>query len=252
MRSYKTLGYALVVAGVLAGCGSSSDVVEEENLTTTQETDTTEIVDVVKKIDGWYMRTTVEATTPSGRKVAHNTAGVFGELKESEAGEDKHDVPSAGTAELQVLFVNKELNETKQYFSDYRHYNEEESPHQAWTFTVNNTAGEDLSGVDFSLNVEALRELTQEEKGNYREVVSLNQSKRESLSLIDLDNNETYSYASAKEKSFNMDEKHIRAFRWVLGEIEASDYLYDTNSSTAKVVRVEKSSASHFGTPPSF
>jgi len=56
------------------------------------------------KYAGWYMRTRVSATTQDGTVYEHNSAGVFGKLKQSRYKKDRHDIPAYGPATLQVVF----------------------------------------------------------------------------------------------------------------------------------------------------
>ena len=175
------------------------------------------------------MRTTVEATAPDVTVYAHKTAGVFGELADSESGKDRHDIPSYGPAALQVVFphYNWGEKESGDYWSDYRPYSQsEEETRAVWTFQIKNQKTVDLSNADIRINLEDAREVMYvKENGNveYRETGTNTKMKNE-LTLVDVDNHQTYSVDELEYANFTMESKHARTFRWVIGSVKDEDF----------------------------
>ena len=90
---------------------------------------------------GWYMRTRVSVTTQDGTVYSHNSAGVFGKLKQSKGKKDRHDIPSFGASALQVVFphYNWGEEESGDYWSDYRKYKKDRAGKRVvYTFQVKN------------------------------------------------------------------------------------------------------------------
>jgi len=201
----------------------------------------------MKKV-GWYMRTTIEAKTANGNVYKHNTAGVFGEYRESCDGKDKHDIPSYGKALFQVRFVNQNLSRNQDYFSDYRQYHKYNTK-QTWTFQVVNEYGVDLSNENFKIEVEHTKDIFKK-KGvsKYLERMSKD-DKRKELTLIDLDHNISYDYKEVKNTIFNMDGKHVRTFKWVLGDANIDD-LTGVNWISRPTKVMQKVFSKGFGLPP--
>ena len=85
--------------------------------------------------------------------------------------------------------------------------------------------------------------------------------KKTALTLIDIDNQQEYSYDTLGTAGLTMDGLHTRTFRWVLGSVEASDYepigtvpvvaKTGLSSTTAKTSAVS-TAESTFGLPPSY
>jgi len=257
--------YTLVCSGILlSGCNNTS-FNHEEGVSETTDTSVAETTEptvtqtetpFVKK--GWYLRTTVTAVQPDGTTLSHKTAGVFGELSESDAGKDKHDIPSYGAASLQVRFINEHLSREDEYFSDYRHYDGNEKK-ESWTFVVKNeytTPPINLANASLKIDVEPMREVFQKE-GNFQyieKVAEADQDKRTQLALIDLDNQRVYRYDEWPTLDLSMDGKHTRTFRWVLGTPDQSDMTMPSGAKTAlniDVFSVRKTvRTSKFGMPP--
>lgn len=182
--------------------------------------------------DGWYMRTVVKATTPEGKTYVHQTAGVFGELRESSDGDDKHDIPAFGAAALYVVFPKiKENDSLEDYFSDYHHYATEEPndpERQTWMFQIKNEAYDDLSDATFDLSIEGPYKVYKKPNSvGYDEEVDTESDTLRQLSLVDLDTHKIYTYDEAKQKHFKMRGRKVRTFRWVLGGVQASQMRAD-------------------------
>ena len=180
---------------------------------------------------GWYLRTVVKATLSDGRVFEHSTAGVFGELDDSEAGKDRHDIESFGKAILQIRFVNAEIDSQKEYYSDYRKY-DGESKKEKWTFLVENEQEVNLANASLSISIEPMRSIFQEENSSrYIEKVAKSENdKRKDFVLVDVDNQKTYSYAELKNANLSMEGKHTRTFRWVLGSATEDDMKAEKGS----------------------
>ncbi len=250
-RKARLLGTALLI-GIMTGCDSTS-VESPDTTTDTIAPVTTEVVTKKVEPSGWYMRTVVSAVSEDGTVYSHNTAGVFGELDESTDGLDRHDVPSSGSAIIQVRFINDQFDEGEEYYSDYREYNASSSKKQTWTFLVVNEIEEDLSSARLQIGVEALKNVYRKSDNTYYETTSTDQSKRDSLVLIDLDNNRTYKYEELKNADLSMDGKNTRQFRWVLnGEVDTLDTtpVNLTKYQQPFKKKIYTSSTDKFGLPP--
>jgi hypothetical protein len=209
---------------------------------------------------GWYMRTIISATLPDGTTYTHKSAGVFGELDESNRRRDQHDIESYGKAVLQTTFVNNQVHISKEYFSDYREYSETGTK-QVWTFLVKNDLAPDLSHADLNISVDDVRDVYKKPGQRfYSETVSSDQSKRDALILVDVDNRKTYSYEELKNTTLSMDGKRVRTFRWVLnGSVSSDDMkprkvidvLSSGNKASSAPMQVSEQSTSKFGLPPS-
>ena len=71
---------------------------------------------------GWYGKTKVTLDA-NGKIYTHNTAGVFGELVQSEEGKDLHDIPNYGPSTFQIVFPQTEWGDDNgDYFSNYQKY----------------------------------------------------------------------------------------------------------------------------------
>ena len=219
------IGTLAILALLTSGCG------KDENSETATETPTNPIeppavVDPYKTA-GWYGRTEVTATAPDGTIYAHKSAGVFGELLQSSNGEDQHDIPGYGAALLQVIFVPDFSTDTEAgYFSDYRKYDESHS-RQSWTFLVKNQKDVDLSNAPITISLPAIYDVRyKDDNGSitYKESSESNVSLLNQLTLVDVDNERTYSVSDLETASLNMDGKHTRTFRWVLGTVDQDDY----------------------------
>jgi len=209
---------------------------------------------------GWYMRTVTTASLPDGTTVTHNTAGVFGELDESKEGKDRHDIASYGKATLQSVFVNDNIDAENTYFSDYRHYGE--NGKEVWTFQVKNQQNINLKDAALHFDVEGPYDVypnTKERSPRYTEKLSQDKSKKERLTLVDVDNQRTYSYDELKTADLSMDGEHIRTFRWVLGDVDQEDMAplakISTRSQKSVDVKEEaftqsKTDNGTFGLPP--
>jgi len=178
---------------------------------------------------GWYMRTRVAVTTQDGTVYTHNTAGVFGELRESKNTEDRHDIPSYGPATLQVVFPHYHWGEEKSgdYWSDYRRFKPRwHRGRRVWTFLVRNQKGVDLSQADLKIFLDDARIVKRvTENGTVRYVeAGVDPKRKERITLVDVDNHRTYSVDELPNANLNMDGKHTRTFRWVMGRVHRRDF----------------------------
>jgi len=234
MRYYNKLLILAMLAGLGTGCTPTDN----------QESDSQKTLPQV----GWYMRIVSNATTSQGKVYTHNTAGVFGELDESIDGLDRHDVPAKGSAILQVRLVNDDLDSTQEYYSDYRSYDQNDTK-QSWDFMViNNDNSVDLSNASLNLDIQNLKQLYKS-NGRYTEVSANDTKKRDSIKLIDLDNQTVYSYTDLKTANLHMDGKHIRKFRLVLGEVTQDDMQVFVSKIQIKPYKLQ-TFTDGFGLPP--
>ena len=181
---------------------------------------------------GWYLRTVVTATTADGSVFTHETAGVFGLLRQSKNKKDRHDIAAYGEsgAILQILFTPQDWGEDNgNYFSNYKHYNARKPyKRRVWEFKVRNPRSVNLANADLKIELKApLKVMFRKEGGNviYKEYPFENSQRLLSkLHLVDIDNQTTYSYDELKDLTLGMDGKHTRAFRWVLGKVKQADF----------------------------
>ncbi len=231
MKTTLKLLLTLLLLGILTGCQNGSttqDPVADSPILQPEETldaeTPTPIPAVVVKPSGWYMRTVTTASLPDGTIIVHKSAGVFGQLDESTEGKDRHDIESYGKAVLQAVFVNDKIDSEKTYFSDYRAY--EENGKEVWTFQVKNQQTTDLSNAAIHFAVKGpyiVYKNTKETRPRYIEKASKDESKKRALTLVDVDNQRTYSYDELKTANLNMDGEHTRTFRWILGDVDNAD-----------------------------
>jgi len=247
---------SIVAVGLMYGCQSSSTSVasgsSSDSASSSDSGANLPAPTVSAKIlpDGWYARATVTAITPEGKIYKHTTAGVFGELKDSNDAQDRHDIEAMNSGVVQILFVNEELESDKKYYSDYRELNDTKK--ESWTLVVSNISGEDISDADIKLDISSIYDVFRQ-NNSYIEKVSDNQAKLQKMTLIDLDNNQTYSIDELQDANLNMDGKKDRYFRLVLGDVAESDKtlpkLTKSLRMSKQVTQVSKD-ADTFGLPP--
>jgi hypothetical protein len=228
---------SILTVGLMYGCQSNS------------APDTDIPVSKIKK-DGWYARATVTAITPDSKIYKHTTAGVFGELKDSNDAQDRHDIEAMNSGVVQILFVNEDIEADKKYYSDYRELNDTKK--ESWTLVVSNISGEDISDADIKLDISSIYDVFTQ-NNRYVEKVSDDQSKLQKMTLVDLDNNQTYSIDELKDANLNMDGKKERYFRLVLGDVTESDKTLPKLTKSLKMskqVTQVSSDADTFGLPP--
>ncbi len=178
---------------------------------------------------GWYMRTRVSVTTQDGTVYSHNSAGVFGKLKQSKNKKDRHDIPSFGAAALQVVFphYNWGEEESGDYWSDYRKYKKNRAGKRVvYTFQVKNQKSVDLSNADLQIKLDDARNVNfTKVNGNVRYTeTDLNKEMKNNFTLVDVDNKQTYQVDELEYADLSMDGKHTRTFRWVRGSVKSKDF----------------------------
>jgi len=239
---------SIVAVGLMYGCQSGSTSVDAGS----DSGENIPVPTVSNKIlpDGWYARATVTAITPEGKIYKHTTAGVFGELKDSNDAQDRHDIKAIETGVVEILFVNDDLEPDKKYYSDYREFNDTQK--ESWTLVVSNISGEDITNADIKLDISSIYDVFTQ-NNRYVEKVSDDQSKLQKMTLIDLDNKQTYSIDELKDANLNMDGKKERYFRLVLGDVSESDKAQPKVAKSLKIskqVTQVSSDADTFGLPP--
>ena len=213
------------------------------------------------KFAGWYMRTTVKATTADGKVYEHNTAGVFGKLKQSRYKQDMHDIPSYGPAALQVVFPKSDWGEANgDYFSDYRRWTRSKSNKRVvYTFQIKNQNTVDLSHADIEITLVGQQNVAFTKKNGVVTYVEkkFKQGKRAAYSLVDVDNQKVYKFGQIKNANLNMDGKHTRTFRWVRKEVKPRDLKPLAPAQTSQMTAMAApefipavTSAGKFGLPP--
>jgi hypothetical protein len=178
---------------------------------------------------GWYMRTRVSAITEDGTVYTHNTAGVFGELKQSKRKKDRHDIPAFGAATLQVVFphYNWKEGDAGDYWSDYRRYNKRRANKRAvWTFLVRNQKGVDLSTAELKIELDDAKIISYtKENGSVKYTeTGTDKEMKNKFTLVDVDNKQTYQVDELPYANLSMDGKHTRTFRWVRGRVKKRDF----------------------------
>ncbi len=261
MNKYMNVLLSIIAAGVLSGCqsgveNSGGNAAAGSNGSTASTGSSTggsgSGSQTTLTKEGWYMRTTVKATTADGKVYEHKTAGVFGELADSEGGKDRHDIPSMGSAKLYVLFTPDWEAGSTTYFSDYHRY--KDSDPRVWTFQVVSP----LSDAALTFNVDGVFDVYKKAGEPYVERPSSDESLKNALHLVDLDNQRVYTYDELANANLAMDGKTARSFRWVIGPVSDQDMelplkLQAAESKTAlQAASVEQplKSQNGFGLPP--
>ncbi len=181
-----------------------------------------------QKYAGWYMRTKVYATAEDGKEYSHTTAGIFGKLKQSKWKKDQHDVPAFAPTAFQVVFPHLNWEEESgDYYSNYYKYKKSAKNKRAvWTFQIKNQNTVDLTNASIRIELEGAQNVDyvkKNKKVTYIET-TLDPSKREDLTLVDVDNHKTYSVDELEYANLSMDGKHSRTFRWVRGRVKKRDF----------------------------
>jgi len=181
-----------------------------------------------QKYAGWYMHTKVYVTAEDGKEYSHATAGIFGKLNQSKWKKDQHDVPAFGSSALQVVFPHLNWGEDSgDYYSNYYKYKKRSAGKRAvWTFQVKNQHTVDLSNAAIRIELEGAQNVDyvkKDKKVTYIET-TLDPSKRDDLTLVDVDNHKTYSVDELEYANLSMDGKHARTFRWVRGKVKKRDF----------------------------
>ena len=128
-----------------------------------------------------------------------------------------------------MRFVNDNIDPEGEFFSDYRQY-DGTNKKESWTFLVKNEyttqiAPVNLANASLKIEVEPMRNvfLKEGESRFFEKYADGKEDKRYHLTLIDLDNQKTYSYEELLHTTLGMDGKHTRSFRWVLGDMNEND-----------------------------
>ncbi len=181
-----------------------------------------------RRYAGWYMRTKVYATAQDGTVYRHESAGVFGKLREAKRGRDIHDIPGYGAAILQVVFPHYDWGDVSgDYFTDYRKWKRKRVGKRAvWTFLVRNQHTVNLANAPLKIVVEGAQHLDSvKENGRVRYIETRRDPKlRAALTLVDVDNNRTYRVDELEDAQLGMQGLHTRTFRWVLGKVRKKDF----------------------------
>jgi hypothetical protein len=180
------------------------------------------------KTGGWYGRTVVSATK-DGKVYKHSTAGVFGELVDSDEAIDNHDIPSFGTSILKVVFPQDDGSSNGDFFSNYQGFDSGDK--KSWEFQIKNDDHSivDLANAPISIALPEVKKVSYKKvKGQiiYGEEVADN-SKAAELTLIDVDNATSYTVDQLPTANLTMQGLHTRTFKWVLGAVEDDDYTAD-------------------------
>ncbi len=191
------------------------------------------------KTGGWYGRTAVSATATDGKVYSHSTAGVFGELVDSNEAKDQHDIPGYGSAILQVVFPQSDwADDNGDYFSNYQSFSENNSGKRSWTFQIKNQQTVDLKDAAVTIAVPEVKKVTYKKidgKIIYDKKEIEDNTKQDELTLIDVDNATSYTVAQLATANLNMNGLHTRTFKWVLGTVEDDDYASDEAVDSSNV-----------------
>ena len=200
---------------------------------------------------GWYLRLIAEAKLSDGRRFIQKKSGVFGEYKYSIDGKDRHDIKAYGSAILRVVFVHSDWSDGTTYFSDYRNYQGDTPRREVWTIQIRNDKEVNLAKASLRLSLDGLYEVF-DNRGVIEEKLSKDQSLKESLSIVDVDNGSVYVYGNSTSIDLSMDGKHVRTFRIVMGDVRDDDYKPVESVNSRSLFRIEDRSAQRgFGLPPS-
>lgn len=178
---------------------------------------------------GWYMRIRAIATTDDGTVYKHDTAGVFGKLKHSKYKKDRHDIPAYDAATFQVVFPQYNWgDDSGDYFSDYRKWKEKRTDKRVvYTFQVKNQKTVDLSNASLRLFVDPPQNVNfiKESNGHIKYIETDKEpEKLDDFTLVDVDNQKTYSMDELENTNLSMDGNHTRTFRMVRGNVRKKDF----------------------------
>ncbi len=180
------------------------------------------------KTAGWYGKTIVSATASDGTLYQYSTAGVFGELVQSDDAKDQHDIPGYGTAILQVVFPQTEWSaDNGDYFSNYQHFDENSTQKRVWTFQIKNQHTVNLENAPITINLAGVYDVEyRDDRGSveYKESTTINQERVDALKLVDVDKSTSYTLQELTTANLTMEGLHTRTFRWVLGSVDTTDY----------------------------
>ena len=252
----------ITLAFILSGCGETNTGTVDRPIVDIPDTDNPspsrpvvvdpEIPEPLPPVDpykpaGWYGKTQVSATAADGTVYTHTTAGIFGELLQSEEDKDKHDILGYDTSILQVVFPQTEWGDDNgDYFSNYLNYDEYSVEKRVWTFQIKNQHTVDLSNASISINLEGIYDVKYKEengKVEYKESTDVNQTLLGTLHLVDVDNQAEYTLDELKTATLTMDGLHTRTFRWVMGTVEQDDYLPLSKTTETTVSKMSVYSA---------
>ena len=215
---------------MMTGCSESDgySTSKEDNKKVIEPIEIVAPVDPYKSA-GWYGRTTVSATAVDGTLYKHTTGGIFGELIQSNDGVDKHDIPAYSKSIFQVVMIDDKLNQNSSgYFSNYKYFDKENRVKRVWTFQIRNEVAVNLSQASIRIELPSLVDVLYKEEHNrtvFKESSDNNRTLIDQLTLVDVDNAQIYTVEALKKENLSMDGLNTRTFRWVLGDVEANDYL---------------------------
>ena len=133
---------------------------------------------------------------------------------------------------------------------------EDSSDKQVWTFQLKAAR---TSNFPITISLDGLYDVTyleDDERVLFKDEKSNDNSRLDSLHLVDVDNGKSYTYAQLKTVDLSMDNLKKRTFRWVIGEPDNSDYepvvSKVTSDVQSKVIEAQTLSqpTSKFGLPP--
>lgn len=257
------LSSIIALAFILSGCGETNTGTVDSPIVDNPDTDNPtssrpEVVDPEiptplppvdpYKTAGWYGKTLVSATAADGTVYTHTTAGVFGELLQSDEDKDKHDILGYETSILQVVFPQTEWEDDNgDYFSNYLNYDEYSVEKRVWTFQIKNQHTIDLSNAPITIDLEGVYDVKYKEEENgrveYKESTDVNQTLLNTLNLVDVDNQAEYTVDELKTANLTMNGLHTRTFRWIKGTVEQNDYLPLSKTTEATVSKMSAYSA---------
>lgn len=256
------LSSIITLAFILSGCGETNTSTVDSPIVDNPDTDNPvpsrpvvvdpEIPEPLPPVDpykiaGWYGKTQISATAADGTVYSHTTAGVFGELVQSDEAKDQHDILGYETAILQVVFPQTEWEDDNgDYFSNYLNYDENSVEKRVWTFQIKNQHTVNLATAAITINLEGVYDVKyKEENGRveYKESTDVNQTLLGTLHLVDIDNQTEYTVDELKTASLTMSGLNTRTFRWVMGTVEQDDYLPLSKTTESTVAKMSVYSA---------
>jgi len=250
MKNNILLSTLTTLALLLGGCQEGGEnpvgadpvhppvVVNPDPIKPTEPTNPTEPKPSVNpyKTAGWYGKTQVSATASNGETYSHGTAGIFGELKQSNDAKDQHDVPAYGSSIIRVVFPQTEwIEDNGDYFSDYKNYVKDTTEKRIWTFQVKNQETINLANAILNIKLVGVFDVQYKEKNGvveYKESTDTNQTILNELHLVDVDNATEYTVAELQTANLTMEGLHTRTFRWVLGTVDQDDYIPLSKTAT--------------------
>jgi len=193
---------------------------------------------------GWHARTILTITENNTTSILPTKGGMFGMLRQAREKRDRQDIFTAQSKAEEVLILFPQTTWEKNhgnYLSDYRSC-DQNGTHQkrGWSFQIHTHPSLGKNTFHIALDgIYMLDFFTLYGKPMYLETRYFPQ-KRKTFTLIDLDHHKAYAYRKLAHTIFSMENKTIRSFRWILGDVTENNFHPIPKSLPNSVTRFQK------------